>query len=158
MNLGRSIPTLALLGAVTLGAGCGARTAEVSSDAPPTAARAIPTEADFHGTYDVFFGGGAGGGVAHDEAPALTAVWTAGNLVVGQDANTMIRTDISIAPATPESGEIRIWDESSSDPMCAAEGVYDYADDGRTITMTVQSDPCPNRRASADGARMVRRG
>ena len=139
-----------LLAAVTA---CGGKMGSSASD--PAAVETAPeevelTEEDFHGSYDLYMGGTPYEG----EAAALTADWGPGELVVSQDGRQTIRTDISI---DPEAGEIRLWDATTSDLLCSSEGVYDYTDDGTTITLSLESDPCAERAASADGARLVRR-
>ena len=146
----RALLTVTLLAGV---AACGGRMGSAGSE--PVPMEAAPeevelTEEDFHGSYDLYMGGNPYEG----EAAALTAEWGPGELVVSRDGRETIRTDISI---DPEAGEIRLWDETTSDVLCASEGVYEYADDGTTITLILESDPCANRAASADGARLVRR-
>ena len=144
-----ALPAVMLLVGVVA---CGGRMESAGPEPAPLEAapeEAELTEEDFHGTYDLYMGGTPYEG----EAAALTAEWRPGELVVLQGGQPTIRTDISI---DPEAGEIRLWDETTSDVLCASEGLYDYTDDGTTITLALVSDPCANRAASADGARLVR--
>ena len=146
----RALLTVTLLAGV---AACGGRMGSPGSEPAPTEAAPEEvelTEEDFYGSYDLYMGGSPYEG----EAAALTAEWGPGELVVSRDGRETIRTDISI---DPEAREIRLWDETTSDVLCSSEGVYGYTDDGTTITLALESDPCANRAASADGARLVRR-
>ncbi len=148
----RTLLTFAALG---IFAACGARTTTPAPGADPVSGEPEEVELtaeDYHGTYDLYMGG-----VAYEsggEVAPLTAEWGPDGFVVLQDGNPTIRTDISI---DTEAGEIRLWDETSNDVLCSSEGIYSYEDDGTTITLTLESDPCENRAASADGARLVRR-
>lgn len=144
---------LATVAALALFSACAGQAGTPGSAADPIAAQPDElTEEDFHGTYDLYMGGAqyeAGGDVA-----PLVAEWGPEEFVVLQDGNRVIRTDISI---DPDAEEIRLWDATSSDMLCSSEGVYGYEDDGSTITLTLESDPCTGRAESADGARLVRR-
>lgn len=126
-------------------AACAGRTASVESEPAPL------TEADYYGEYDLYFGGME---ITEGQPAPMTAEWTTEGFVASQGGHPTIRTAIAIDPAR---GEIRIWDDQTGDVLCASEGVYAYEDDGTMITMTLISDPCADRAASADGARLVRR-
>ncbi|MFW6084378.1 MAG: hypothetical protein ACODAA_04130 [Gemmatimonadota bacterium] len=147
----RTVWAATLLAAV---AACGGRTTTPATDADPvdpTPSGAELTEEDFYGTYDLFMGGAP---YEAEEAAPLTVEWGPSGFVVLQDGTPTLRTDISIDPG---AGEIRLWDETTSDLLCSSEGIYSYEDDGTTMTLALESDPCENRAASADGARLVRR-
>lgn len=139
------VPILALF--LVAAAACAGRQASVEAEPEPEPL----TAEDYYGTYDLYMGGMT---VTPGEPAPMTAEWTARELVVFQGGNPTIRTEIAIDPA---EGEIRIWDENTGDVLCASEGIYAYADDGETITLTLLSDPCAGRAESADGARLVRR-
>lgn len=130
-------------------AGCAGRMATVESDPAPEPTPL--TEADFYGTYDIYMGGQP---IVEGQSAPMTAKWTEGQMVVLHDGAVQIRTGVAI---NPEAQEIRIWDPSTDDLLCGSEGVYAYEDDGKMITMTLESDPCTNRAAQADGARLLRR-
>lgn len=140
----RHVPSLAFL---LLATACAGRMATVESEPAP----ALPTEADFYGSYDLYMGGQP---IVEGQPAPLTAEWSEDAFVVLQGGTPTIRTGISIDPAL---GEIRIWDPATNDVLCGSEGVYAYEDDGDVITMTLESDPCTDRAAQADGARLVRR-
>lgn len=146
--------TLSSVVALAVFAACAGQTGPPAPDADPV--RPEPedelTTEDFYGTYDLYMGGA--GHETGGEAAPLTAEWGPDEFVVSQDGNPMIRTDISIDPG---AGEIRLWDATTSDLLCSSEGVYGYEDDGTTITLELESDPCTGRAESADGARLVRR-
>jgi len=135
--------TILLLTAAAVG--CAGRAATVESEPPPL------TEADYYGEYDLYFGGMP---ITEGQPAPMTALWTAEEFVASQGGHPTIRTAIAIDPAR---GEIRIWDDTTGDVLCASEGVYSYQDDGTMITMELISDPCDGRAESADGARLVRR-
>lgn len=126
-------------------AGCAGRAASVESEPAPL------TEEDYYGEYDLYFGGVA---ITEGQPAPMTAEWTAEGFVASQGGHPTIRTGIAIDPARDE---IRLWDDTSGDVLCASEGVYAYEDDGTMITMQLISDPCSGRAQSADGARLVRR-
>ncbi len=130
------------LASVLLIAGCGSRYAEVSPPPPPT------TE-DYHGTYEIIFGG-AGEATPGSE---MIATWNEAGVTVEQRGNAILEFQMALGT---NPGEMEIWSEDGSDPLCLAEGVYQYTDDGTTITLTLVSDGCENRRQSADGGRLVR--
>ena len=142
----RLVPSLAFL---LLATACAGRMATVESDPAPEPEPL--TEADFYGTYDIYMGGQP---IVDGQPAAMTAKWSEGQMVILHDGAVQIRTGIGIDPGAQE---IRIWDPSTDDLLCGSEGVYAYEDDGKMITMTLQSDPCTNRAAQADGARLVRR-
>lgn len=142
----RHVPSLAFL---LLATACAGRMATVESE--PTPEPDLPTEADFYGSYDLYMGGQP---IVEGQAAPLTAEWSEDAFVVLQGGTPTIRTGIAIDPAL---NEIRIWDPATTDVLCGSEGVYAYEDDGDVITMTLESDPCTNRAAQADGARLVRR-
>lgn len=144
-HLVRCFSSIALLAAV----GCAGRMATVESDPAPEPEPL--TEADFHGTYNLYMGGQA---IVEGQPAQMTAQWSRGEMVVLQDGQTQIRTGIAI---DPRKQEIRIWDPSTTDVLCSSEGIYVYEDDGSMITMSLVADPCTNRAAQADGARLVRR-
>ncbi|MGD8495030.1 MAG: hypothetical protein PVF05_02500 [Gemmatimonadales bacterium] len=127
-------------------AACAGRMASVESEPTPEP----PTEADFYGTYDLYMGGQP---MLEGQPAPFTATWSEDRFVVLQQGHETIRTGISIDPVKQE---IRIWDPNTSDIACGSEGIYVYEDDGETITMTAVADPCANRAASADGARLIR--
>jgi hypothetical protein len=126
---------------------CAGRTANVETEPP---APEPLTEADFHGTYDVYMGGQP---TVEGQPAPFTATWAEDELVL-QDGQQTIRSGISIDPVKQE---IRLWDPNTSDLLCGSEGIYVYEDDGETITLTEVADPCTNRASSADGARLIRR-
>lgn len=108
------------------------------------------TQEDYYGEYDLFFGT-----MPPDlEESGMIGRWTATEFVVLEGGNPTIRVEMAIDPA---KGELRMWDSSTSDVLCATEGIYEFEDDGKTITLELVSDPCPGRAESADGARLVRR-
>ena len=115
------------------------------------AERAEPmTQEDYYGDYDLFFGTMP----AELEESGMIGRWTETDFVVLEGGNPTIRVEMSIDPS---KGELRMWDSTASDVLCASEGIYEYEDDGETITLDLVSDPCPGRADSADGARLVRR-
>lgn len=126
-------------------AACAGRAATVESEPAPL------TEEDYYGEYDLYFGGME---ITEGQPAPMTAEWTAEGFVARQGEQPTIRTAIDIDAAR---GEIRIWDATTGDVLCASEGVYAYEDDGTTISMELISDPCAGRAESADGARLVRR-
>jgi len=130
-------------------AGCAGRMATVESNPAPEPEPL--TEADFYGTYDIYMGGQP---IVEGQPAPMTAKWNEGEMVILHDGTVQVRTAISV---DPDSREIRIWDPNTDDVLCGSEGVYAYEDDGEMITMTLESDPCTNRAAQADGARLVRR-
>lgn len=143
LRLSRVSPILAAF--LLAVAACAGRQASVESEPEPLTAE------DYYGTYDLYMGGMP---ITPGEPAPMTAEWTDREFVVLQGGNPTIRTEIAIDPA---EGEIRIWDERTSDVLCASEGIYAYEDDGETITLELLSDPCADRAESADGARLVRR-
>lgn len=132
------------LSTVFLIAACGPRSAEVSPVPPP------PTTEDFYGAYEIIFGG------AGESTPGteMIATWNESGVTVEQMGNPILQFQLALGT---NPGEMEIWSEDVSDPLCLAEGVYQYTDDGTTITFTLVSDGCENRRQSADGGRLVRR-
>ncbi len=123
---------------------CAAKTVEVSPQAPPS-----PTTADFYGSYElVLLNAGTG-------APAgeMIGTWSETGLTVELMGDVIIQTQMGLAA---EPGIMLIWDDQDSNPSCAAEGQYSYEDDGTTITLTLISDDCEGRNASADGAQLIR--
>ena len=140
---------VALATAAAAIAACSPRAARVETDpAPP----AVPTVADYYGTYDLYLAN------TPPDQP-LTAAWSPTGFVVSQvpGGPAVIEADVAIDPAGPETGSMRIWAEGDPNPLCAAEGLYEYSDDGTELTLRLVTDPCANRAASADGSRLVRR-
>jgi len=129
---------------VVLITACGPRSAEVSSEAPQP-----PTTEDFYGDYEIIFAG-AGPATPGNE---MIATWNEFGVSVEQMGNPILQIQMAVG-ANP--GEMEIWNEDVDDPLCLAEGIYTYVDDGTTITFTLVSDGCENRRQSADGGRLVR--
>jgi hypothetical protein len=132
------------LSTVILIAACGPRSAGVSSEAPQP-----PTTEDFYGAYEIIFAGSEAATAGNE----MIATWNEFGVTVEQMGNPILQFQLALG-ANP--GEMEIWSEDDSDPLCLAEGVYDYVDDGTTITFTLVSDGCENRRQSADGGRLVR--
>lgn len=142
MSPGRRSILLTVAVAALTATACSSRQATVESEPAPL------TQADYYGTYDLYMGGTPEG------QPPMTGVWTARDFTVYQGETPTITVGMSIRP---EKGELAMWDDDASNVACASEGIYAYTDDGRTITLTRITDPCPNRGEQADGARLVRR-
>ncbi|MFQ5530327.1 MAG: hypothetical protein ACE5FP_08260 [Gemmatimonadota bacterium] len=142
VSRGFQSPCTALAVAVVVAA-CSARSVDVSSAPPP------PTTADFYGTYEIILAGGEPATPGNE----MIATWDESGLTVEQMGNQILHTQMELST---NPGELAIWSEDDSDPLCRAEGLYSYVDDGSTITITLISDGCEGRSHSADGGRLVR--
>ncbi|MDH3298432.1 MAG: hypothetical protein OEM23_01720 [Gemmatimonadota bacterium] len=136
--------TVSVLAAALLFAACGPKSADVSSEASRP-----PTTEDFYGKYEVIFAGSD----AATPGNEMIATWNEFGVQVEQMGNPVLQFQMALGRVP---GVMEIWNEDGSDPLCLAEGVYDYVDDGTTITFSVVSDGCEERRQSADGGRLVR--
>jgi hypothetical protein len=134
----------AVLIAVLAVSACGAKGANVSSQAPPA-----PTTADYYGSYEIILPSADTGSPGSE----MLGTWDETGLTVTQMGNVVIRTQMSLGS---NPGTMAIWDDADTNSPCAAEGQYSFDDDGRAITLTLLSDGCEGRSSSADGAQLVR--
>ena len=144
MLVQRTIRGVAAATAALVLSACAAKTVEVSPQAPPS-----PTTADFYGSYELVLPNADSGLPAGE----MIGTWNETGLTVELMGDVIIQTQMELAT---QPGIMLIWDDSDSNPSCAAEGQYSYEDDGSTITLALISDECEGRNSSANGAQLIR--